>query len=177
MDGTSEGWCGTSPALRVTSLLRRGCSARPRGSRPGSRFAGDHRRRGAAGCEQPDSRFAGPEAAARRARQGGPDGARALRGRGDEDHAQLLLDLRHARDIRARPLAAHGQHPARAVLKPYRPRAALSHCHRGLAGMGLSLRKAAPLARVSGRHVDWTETAQTPHGARHAFRAVRCERC
>src|SRR5262245_26661142 len=67
-------------------------------------------------------------------RQGG---AFALRGRRDQEHAQLLRELRHACHVRARPLTAHGEHPARAVYKPHRPRAALSQRDRGTAGLGL----------------------------------------
>ena len=39
-----------------------------------------------------------------------------LRGQGRENHAKLLRAMRHAAVLRARALAAHGQHPARAVL-------------------------------------------------------------
>ena len=44
----------------------------------------------------------------------GQDADHALRGQGDRHRAQFLCDLRHAIVLRTRPLAAHGQHPARA---------------------------------------------------------------
>ena len=50
-----------------------------------------------------------------------------------------------------RALAAHGEHPARAVLGPHRPPAALSHRHRGAAGMGLYRRAAGAAEGLSRR--------------------------
>ena len=38
-----------------------------------------------------------------------------LRGQGDQNRAQLLRAMRHAAVLRTRALAAHGEHPARAV--------------------------------------------------------------
>ena len=64
---------------------------------------------------------------------------------------------------------------ARLVRRPHRSPTALSRRHRRLAGMGLSLRTAASVERVSRRHVDWPETPQTPCSVRHGVRAVRCE--
>ena len=61
----------------------------------------------------------------------------ALRGQAGRRGAQLLPALRHAADLRARPLAPHDQHPARAVCEPHRPPAALSHRHRRAAGVDL----------------------------------------
>jgi hypothetical protein len=107
----------------------------------------------------------------------GRESAYPLQRRGDGGHTRILLPLRHARCVYAGAVTEDGEHTARLVRRAHRSPSALSRRHRGLAGMGLSLRKAASLARVSGRHVDWPETAQTSRGARHALRAVRCERC
>ena len=76
---------------------------------------------------------------------------RALRGQGHQNRAQLLRPLRHAADLRAPALAAHGQHPARAVFRPHRPAAALSHRDRGTAGMGLHRRAAGAAEGFSRR--------------------------
>src|SRR5258707_6220152 len=81
----------------------------------------------------------------------GQDSHQALRGQSDKDRAQLLRALRHAAVVRARAFAAYGEHPARAVLRPYRPPTALSYRHRGVAGVGLPRRAAGAAERLSRR--------------------------
>ncbi len=53
--------------------------------------------------------------------------------------------------LRTPALAAHGQHPARAVFGPHRAAAALSHRDRGIAGMGLHRRAAGAAEGFSRR--------------------------
>ncbi len=75
----------------------------------------------------------------------------ALRGCEEQDRAQFLRQLRHADLLRTRAVAAHGQHPARAVLGAHRPAAALPHRDRGVAGVGLHRRAAGAAEGLSGR--------------------------
>ena len=98
------------------------------------------------------------------------DSDHALRGQGDRHRAQLLCDLRHAIVLRTRPLAAHGQHPARVVLRPHRTAAALSHRDRRTAGMGLYRRAAGAVERLSRRGLAALQE-EAPRGGRGPVRA------
>src|SRR5947208_5791801 len=64
--------------------------------------------------------------------------------------------------LRARALAAHGEHSARAFLRPHRPPAALSHRHRGIAGMGLYRRAAGAAQGFSRRGLAALEKEEAP---------------
>src|SRR6185437_5717303 len=79
--------------------------------------------------------------------------------------------LRLAGRVRASALTAHGEPATSPVRWPHRPRAALSHRHRRLAGMGLSIRKTEALEGVPWRHVDGRAAAQAVRGSRFRLRA------
>src|SRR5438105_10709610 len=72
-----------------------------------------------------------------------------LRGQGHENRAQLLRPMRHAAVLRTGAFAAYGEHPACAFFGPYRPAAALSRRHRGIAGVDLYRRAAGAAERFS----------------------------
>src|SRR6202008_4844452 len=78
--------------------------------------------------------------------------------------------MRYAFVLRARPLAAYGQHFARIVFRSDRPPAALSHRDRRAAGMGLYRRAAGAAERLSRRGLAALEE-ETPHGGRYPLRA------
>src|SRR5258708_29320075 len=92
----------------------------------------------------------------------GPRRHYPLRGQSLKNRAKLLRAMRHAAVLRTRALAAHGEHPARAVHRAHRTAAALSHRHRGAAGMGLYRRAAGAAERVSRRGLAAFEKEETP---------------
>lgn len=68
----------------------------------------------------------------------GPRRNHALSRRGHWDNKELLRSMWNATLLRASPFGADGQRTSRTLQEPHGPRAALSRCHRRVAGLDIS---------------------------------------